>query len=121
MDRLFLDAKVLFSAAYRSEAGLLQLWKLKLNSTNQHKKGVSVPWPDIIGTRSEPLARWAMKQESQVTRRGFMQLTSGALAAGGVLTATGNSDLPAAPPTKSDPMSPFGKIALEEHFDFSGT
>lgn len=29
MDRLFLDANVLFSAAYRLGAGLLQLWKLK--------------------------------------------------------------------------------------------
>jgi predicted nucleic acid-binding protein len=29
MDRLFLDANVLFSAAYRADAGLLQLWKLK--------------------------------------------------------------------------------------------
>jgi uncharacterized protein len=29
MDRLFLDAKVLFSAAYRPNAGLLQFWKLK--------------------------------------------------------------------------------------------
>lgn len=29
MDRLFLDANVLFSAAYRSNAGLLALWKLK--------------------------------------------------------------------------------------------
>jgi|SRR5580698_7391081 hypothetical protein len=29
MDRLFLDAHVLFSAAYRSDAGLLSLWKLK--------------------------------------------------------------------------------------------
>ena len=28
MDRLFLDANVLFSAAYQSGAGLLQLWKL---------------------------------------------------------------------------------------------
>lgn len=28
MDRLFLDANVLFSAAYRPDAGLLQLWKL---------------------------------------------------------------------------------------------
>ncbi|MGB8011793.1 MAG: PIN domain-containing protein [Terriglobales bacterium] len=28
MDRLFLDANVLFSAAYRPGAGLLQLWKL---------------------------------------------------------------------------------------------
>ncbi|HLJ30634.1 MAG TPA: PIN domain-containing protein [Candidatus Angelobacter sp.] len=28
MDRLFLDANVLFSAAYRSNAGLLRLWKL---------------------------------------------------------------------------------------------
>jgi uncharacterized protein len=29
MDRLFLDANVLFSAAYRGGTGLLQLWKLK--------------------------------------------------------------------------------------------
>jgi predicted nucleic acid-binding protein len=28
MDRLFLDANVLFSAAYRPAAGLLRLWKL---------------------------------------------------------------------------------------------
>jgi len=29
MDRLFLDANVLFSAGYRPHAGLLRLWKLK--------------------------------------------------------------------------------------------
>jgi predicted nucleic acid-binding protein len=29
MDRLFLDANVLFSAAYRPNAGLLRLWKLR--------------------------------------------------------------------------------------------
>lgn len=29
MDRLFLDANVLFSAAYKPDARLLQLWKLK--------------------------------------------------------------------------------------------
>ena len=29
MDRLFLDANILFSAAYRPNAGLLQFWKLK--------------------------------------------------------------------------------------------
>jgi len=29
VDRLFLDANVLFSAAYRPAAGLLQLWKLR--------------------------------------------------------------------------------------------
>jgi len=29
MDRLFLDANVLFSAAYRADARLLQLWKLR--------------------------------------------------------------------------------------------
>lgn len=29
MDRLFLDANVLFSAAHREDAGLLDLWKLK--------------------------------------------------------------------------------------------
>jgi predicted nucleic acid-binding protein len=29
MDRLFLDANIFFSAAYRPNAGLLQFWKLK--------------------------------------------------------------------------------------------
>lgn len=29
MDRLFLDANVLFSAAYREDSGLRQLWKLE--------------------------------------------------------------------------------------------
>jgi len=29
MDRLFLDAIILFSAAYRPDAGLVQFWKLK--------------------------------------------------------------------------------------------
>ena len=29
MDRLFLDANVLFSAAYRAENGLLRLWRLE--------------------------------------------------------------------------------------------
>jgi predicted nucleic acid-binding protein len=29
MDRVFLDANVLFSAAYKSDSRLLQLWKLK--------------------------------------------------------------------------------------------
>jgi len=29
MDRLFLDANVLFSAAYRADAGLVAFWKLK--------------------------------------------------------------------------------------------
>jgi len=29
MDRLFLDANVLFSAAYQADAGLLHFWKLK--------------------------------------------------------------------------------------------
>jgi uncharacterized protein len=29
MDRLFLDANVLFSAAHRRDAGLVQFWKLK--------------------------------------------------------------------------------------------
>lgn len=29
MDRLFLNANILFSASYRADAGLVQLWKLK--------------------------------------------------------------------------------------------
>jgi len=29
LDRLFLDANILFSAAYRPDAGLLRLWRFK--------------------------------------------------------------------------------------------
>jgi len=50
-----------------------------------------------------------------------MQLSSGALVAGGVLTSTGESDFATSAPTSSDAESSPGKIALEEHFDFSRT
>lgn len=30
MDKLFLDANILFSAAYRSNAGLLRLWEFEV-------------------------------------------------------------------------------------------
>src|SRR5215468_7109782 len=32
MHRLFLDANILFSAAYRQDSGLVQFWKLKATS-----------------------------------------------------------------------------------------
>jgi len=50
-----------------------------------------------------------------------MQLSSGALVAGGVLKSTGESDFATSTSTSSDAQSSPGKIALEEHFDFSGT
>src|SRR5215831_19708616 len=62
-----------------------------------------------------------MKRDTQITRRGFMQLSSGALVAGGVLKSTGESDFATSTSTSSDAQSSPGKIALEEHFDFSGT
>ncbi len=34
MDRVFLDANVLFSAAYSAENGLLKLWELAKNNSN---------------------------------------------------------------------------------------
>ena len=62
-----------------------------------------------------------MKQDTQITRRGFMQLGSGALVAGGILNPTSKSDFAGSTLTSSDAASSPGKIALEEHFDFAGT
>ena len=62
-----------------------------------------------------------MKQNNQITRRGFMQLSSGALLGGSVLNPAARSDFATSTPTSSDPVSSPGKIALEEHFDFAGT
>ena len=56
-----------------------------------------------------------MKGNSRISRRGFMQLSSGALVAGGVLGPASQSNLPSSVPAGSDPMSLAGKIALEEH------
>ena len=60
-----------------------------------------------------------MKEKAQ-TRRGFMQLSSGALLAGTVLNPT-NNVLAANTPANSASVNSPGKIALEEHFDFAGT
>ncbi|HET6179631.1 MAG TPA: amidohydrolase family protein [Candidatus Sulfotelmatobacter sp.] len=62
-----------------------------------------------------------MERKSPITRRGFVQLSSGALIVGGISNATTRSDFRASTPTNSDPVGASGKIALEEHFDFSGT
>lgn len=61
-----------------------------------------------------------MKRDSRITRRGFMQLGSGALVAGSVLMPV-KSDLAASAGTDSAGETLPGKIALEEHFDFSAT
>ncbi len=61
-----------------------------------------------------------MKRESRISRRGFM-LSSGVLIAGSVSNATSKSGLAVSITPDSDPVSSLGKIALEEHFDFSGT
>src|SRR5215467_2102651 len=61
-----------------------------------------------------------MKRESRITRRGFMQLSSGALVAGsGLIPSKSGSAAPA--PINSERAILAGKIALEEHFDFSAT
>ncbi len=61
-----------------------------------------------------------MKRESRITRRGFM-LSSGVLIAGSVANPTSKSDFAVSTTANSDPISSLGKIALEEHFDFSET
>ena len=61
-----------------------------------------------------------MERKSPITRRGFVQLSTGALIAGGVSNTTARGNLGAAP-TNSDLVGFPGKVALEEHFDFSGT
>jgi len=60
-----------------------------------------------------------MERESRITRRGFMQLSSAAVLASVPLKAADDIDLGL--PTDSDPVILRGKIALEEHFDFSET
>jgi 2,3-dihydroxybenzoate decarboxylase len=61
-----------------------------------------------------------MERKSPITRRGFVQLSSGVLVAG-ISNATARPDLRASAPTNPDLGGLSGKIALEEHFDFSGT
>ena len=62
-----------------------------------------------------------MKQKTQTTRRGFIQLSSGAFLGGGVLNPSAKSAFATVTPTNSDPVEPPGKVALEKHFDFVGT
>ena len=61
MDRLFLDANVLFSAAYRARTGLLQFWKLKnvvLCSSNYALEEARINLAqDVQKRRLENLAR----------------------------------------------------------------
>ena len=61
MDRLFLDANVLFSAAYRANAGLLELWTLKnvvLCSSRYAQEEASINLEqDIQKRRLQKLAR----------------------------------------------------------------
>src|SRR5215470_19367335 len=61
-----------------------------------------------------------MERKCPITRRGFVQLSSGVLVAG-ISNATARPDLRASTPTNPDLGGLSGKIALEEHFDFAGT
>src|SRR5262252_4138618 len=58
---------------------------------------------------------------NRISRRGFMQLGSGAVVARGILNPTSKSDFAGFHPTNLDLAGFHGKIALEEHFDFSAT
>src|SRR5579862_9891971 len=62
-----------------------------------------------------------MKQDTQITRRGFMQLGSGALVVGGILNSTSESGSVVSTVKNFDSGSSPGRVALEEHFDFAGT
>jgi uncharacterized protein len=61
MDRLFLDANVLFSAAYRARTGLIQFWKLEnvvLCSSNYALEEARINLAqDVQKRRLEKLAR----------------------------------------------------------------
>jgi uncharacterized protein len=61
MDRLFLDANILFSAADRPQAGLLRLWKLKdvtLCSSHHAREEARINLPERAQqNRLEKLAR----------------------------------------------------------------
>lgn len=66
----------------------------------------------------------ARNQNGKITRRGFLQFSSGAFATTGMLAGVG--DAKATPNTgerqnlaKTDPTLMTGKVALEEHFAFS--
>ena len=62
-----------------------------------------------------------MTKESRVTRRGFIQLVSGALGVGGVFPSAGERAFAGSPSGIEEPANFPGKIALEEHFDFAET
>jgi len=61
MDRLFLDANILFSAAYHPHAGLLRLWKLE----------------DVVLCSSRyALAEANMNLQEEVQRKGLSELSA---------------------------------------------
>jgi len=62
-----------------------------------------------------------MAGERGITRRGFVQFGSGTLIATGASKAIAASKLANPEATNSDSKASPGKIALEEHFDFSAT
>ena len=61
-----------------------------------------------------------MERKSPITRRGFVQLSSGLLVTS-ISNATARTEPGVSRPTNSDLVGLTGKIVLEEHFDFSGT
>jgi hypothetical protein len=61
-----------------------------------------------------------MKQDTWITRRGFMKLSSGALVISGVLNPSSKIVSARSSPTSSDQVSLSRKVALEGHFDFAG-
>ena len=67
-----------------------------------------------------------INQKGRITRRGFFELSSGAIAAAGILAGIVSAEATPDPgknvdPAKADSAPITGKIAFEEHFALPGT
>jgi predicted nucleic acid-binding protein len=98
MDRVFLDANVLFSAAYRREAGLTRLWKL----------------PEVTLITSDYAAQEATLNLSDAAQR---KLLDGLLSAMHVVATPSSRRLPQgfALPDKDVPIFLAAREALATH------
>src|SRR5437868_4867978 len=77
-------------------------------------------------SESKRKSRMTINQKDRITRRGFFELSSGAIAAAGILAGVDSAEAAPDPGKKLDTATPDsapmpGKIALEEHFALPGT
>src|SRR5216683_1311513 len=75
---------------------------------------------------SKRKSRMTINQKGRITRRGFIELSSGAVAAAGILAGVDSAEAAPDPgnkvdPAKADSAPITGKIAFEEHFALPGT